>query len=186
MKTLLRNNGSTLTAKLAKLSPGKEEIVSYQNIPKDISPYKLILLSGSSTHPVFGNEDLFSAEITLINRCDVPIIGICLGHELIAHTFGAKLSHLGKSHVGMTEVNVTQEHPMFMGRTSFTVFHNHRYGVTEPGNELTELARTEHSIAILKHKQREIYGFQFHPEHHTDQQFGDEVFIKLFDVLTSE
>lgn len=186
VKTLLIDNGSTLTKKLAELSPGEEIIVTYNEIPKDISNFSLILLSGSSQFPVYGNEEKFAEEIELIKSSHVPIVGICLGHELIAHAFNSTLTHLAEQHVGMSEVTVINAHPMFGGRDSFQVFENHQYGVTDVGEELLALAKTDHAVAAFKHIERHIYGFQFHPEHHSDEQFGDEVFLKLFQELVKE
>lgn len=186
MKTLLIDNGSTLVEKLALLSPGEETIVGYNDIPADISDFSLILLSGSSELPVHGNENVFAKEIELIRTAQIPIVGICLGHELVAHSYSSPLTHFDIRHVGMTEVTVTSKHKMFDNKQSFTVYENHQYGVTEISDELEILAKTNHAIAILKHKIKPIYGFQFHPEHHTDIQFGDEVYLKLFQELVQK
>jgi hypothetical protein len=59
MKTLLIDNGSTLTAKLAELSPGNEVIIDHKNIPENLDEFSLIILSGSSKFPVNGNENLW-------------------------------------------------------------------------------------------------------------------------------
>ena len=186
MQTLLIDNGSTLVKKLSLLSPGQETIVSYDEIPEDISQYSLILLSGSSKLPIYGNEERFSKEINLIQTSEIPIVGICLGHELIAHSFNSPLTHFDEQHVGMTEVEVVNDHYMFNGNKSFTVYENHQYGVTGVSDDLKVFAKTNHAIAILKHKLKPIYGFQFHPEHHTDEQYGDEVYLKLFRELVQE
>jgi GMP synthase-like glutamine amidotransferase len=183
MKTLLIDNGSTLTKKLALLSPGEESIVSYQNIPDDISDYALILLSGSSLFPIEGNEARLIKEKQLITNTTVPIVGICFGHELIVSTFGGKLLPLNEKVVGLTEVAVIQPHTMFGSYKQFTVYENHQYGVSDVGQELEVLAKTDMYVAVVKHKKLPIYGFQFHPEHHTDEQFGDEIFLKLFKQL---
>lgn len=183
MKTLLIDNGSTLTKKLGELSPGDEVVVSYNEIPDDLSAYSLILLSGSSEFPVFGNEDKFASELNLIKSINIPVVGICLGHELIAHAFNSSLTKLNEQHVGMTTVEVVEKHSMFKDKGSFSVYENHRYGVTEVSNELVTLAKTEHAIAVIKHREKPIYGFQFHPEHHVEKQFGDEVFLTLFQEL---
>ena len=184
MKTLLIDNGSTLTKKLALLSPGEEDIVSYSEIPDDITQYSLIILSGSSLFPIRGNEEKLVKEIELIRSANIPIVGICFGHELIAHAYGASLTPMSR-HVGMTEIKVTSPHPMFLTREVFSVYENHQYGVTELTEELEILATSEHAIAVLKHKTKPIYGLQFHPEHHTEKQFGDEIFLKLFADLTT-
>ncbi len=73
---------------------------------------------------------------------------------------------------------------MFQGREVFAVYENHQYGIVSASPELEVLAKSQNSIAVIKHKERSVYGFQFHPEHLTDQQFGDEVFLQLFQLLT--
>lgn len=186
MKTLLIDNGSTLTKKLGELSPGEEVIVSYDEIPDDLSAYSLILLSGSSKFPVYGNEDKFSRELNLIRSTNTPVVGICLGHELIAHAFNSPLTHFNKQHVGITTVNVIEKHFMFKDRGSFSVYENHQYGVTKVSDELIALAETDHAIAVIKHREKPIYGFQFHPEHHAEKQLGDEIFLALFKELISK
>lgn len=184
MKTLIIDNGSTLLEKLITLSPGLEEVVDYANIPADVSAYSLIILSGSSKFPVLGNEDILQAEIELIRNATVPIVGICLGHELVAHAFGAELVHLGEQHKGLYDVTVKQPHEIFGGKDFFSVYENHQYGITSVPESLEVLAESPNSIAVVKHVDKSIYGFQFHPEHMTDQQFGDEVFLNLFNLVT--
>jgi len=185
MKTLLIDNGSTLTAKLAELSPGNEVIVDHENIPENLDEFSLIILSGSSKFPVNGNEHLFEKEIELIRTTSVPLVGICLGHELIAHAFGAELKDLGSQHKGLFNVTVTKPHEIFAGKDTFSVYENHRYGITSVPGGLEVLAESPNSIAVVKHADKPIYGFQFHPEHMTDQQFGDEVFLNLFKLFTT-
>lgn len=184
MRTLLVDNGSTLTTKLARLAPGAEEICSYQAIPTDVTPFQLIILSGSSILPVLGNEDHFAAELELIRTTDIPLVGICLGHELIAVALGGTL----KPHTpekGITEITVVRDHPIFQGEQKFRVYENHQYRVYSPGPELEILATTTQGIAIVSHKTRPLYGFQFHPEHCTEETRGDELFIRLFTLLTT-
>lgn len=184
MKTLLVDNGSTLTTKLAELTPGEVEVCSYNAIPDDVTNYHLILLSGSSQFPVEGNEQKLSGEFSLILNAAVPVVGICLGHEIIAKAFGGTIENLHHQHVGLTEVNIIQEHNMFGGVKHFTVYENHRYGLKQVPDSFEVLAETDHAVAIMKHRERPIFGIQFHPEHHTEQQFGDEVFLKLVSSLS--
>lgn len=183
MRTLLVDNGSTLTRKLAALSPGQEDIVSYETIPEDLSPYALILLSGSSRLPILGNEALFVREVELIKRACVPVVGVCFGHELIAHTFGSSLIRLEAPHKGFTEVTVVRAHSMFNGRNTFTAYENHQFAIRDVGGDMEVLAKTDSGPAVIRHRAKPIYGFQFHPEHHKDEQYGDEIFLTLFAEL---
>lgn len=186
MKTLLIDNGSTLLNRLRLLSPGDETVVTYANIPDDVHSYDLIILSGSSRFPVLGNEVALAAEIELIRRAEVPVIGICFGHELIVHAFGGEIIHLGESQKGITEIEVIAGHPMFGDRTSFAVYENHQYGVRTLPPPLRPLAMIGDVVSVLEHRERPVYGFQFHPEHLTDEQYGDEVFLRLFTTLTQK
>jgi GMP synthase-like glutamine amidotransferase len=81
-------------------------VVAYNEIPDNISHYSLILLSSSSRFRIYGNEEKFTKEIDLIRVTEIPVIGICLGHELIAHTFNSLLTHFDEQYVGMTEVEI--------------------------------------------------------------------------------
>ena len=186
MKTLLIDNGSTLLSRLQALSPGVETVVTYANIPADINSYDLIILSGSSRFPVRGNEVALAAEIELIRSAEVPVIGICFGHELIVHAFGGEITHLGESQKGITEIEVVADHPMFGGREVFTVYENHLYGARTLPPLLKPLAMIGDVVSVLEHRERPVYGFQFHPEHLTDEQYGDEVFLRLFTTLTQK
>jgi GMP synthase-like glutamine amidotransferase len=185
MKTLLIDNGTTLLAQLQALLPGDELVATYDRIPVDAHEYDVVILSGSSRFPIHGNEAALAAEIDFIRTVTIPVIGICFGHELIVHAFGGEIEYLGGSQKGMVEIAVTAPHPMFGDRTMFTVYENHQYGARALPSSLEPLAQAHDVVAVLKHKERPIYGFQFHPEHHTDTQYGDEVFLRLLKTVTS-
>jgi anthranilate/para-aminobenzoate synthase component II len=50
---------------------------------------------------------------------------------------------------------------------------------------LVSLAESDHSTAVVAHQRRPIFGFQFHPEHHTDTTYGDEIFYNTYRLLVS-
>ena len=180
---LIIDNGSTLIDKLSAIVPATKTLCSWNDIPTVWDDFDLVVLSGSSRFPVYGNEDMLKTEIQLIQQTTKPLIGICFGHELVAHSFGGILTALPNPHVGITEVRVMSDHGMFRNKKTFEVYENHRFGVVETGNMLDTLAHTNHATAVIKHKTKQIYGFQFHPEHHVEQQYGDEVFLQLVSSL---
>lgn len=180
---LIVDNGSTLTQKLAALIPARKSLCTWNTIPEHFDDFDVVVLSGSSLFPVQGSEYKLSAEIRLIRETTTPVIGICFGHELIAHSFGGTLQKLERPRKGMTDVHVAVGDAIFNKRDTFNVYENHQYSVTKTGNHLSALAHTDHSVAVLKHNTKPIYGFQFHPEHHTDEQYGDEVFLNLVHTL---
>ena len=66
-----------------------------------VENFDLIILSGSSHFPIFGNEQLYKNEINLIRNTNKHLIGICLGFELICFAYGAKLHELENKEKGM-------------------------------------------------------------------------------------
>jgi GMP synthase-like glutamine amidotransferase len=99
-KVLIVNNGSYYTNKIIEICQRHNFIVDeitwdlfkYHNLPYDI-----LILSGGHQLAVNDHESEFSEEIKLINKSNKPIIGICLGFELIAKAFGSNLSFMPRN-----------------------------------------------------------------------------------------
>ncbi|OGC47343.1 hypothetical protein A2886_00165 [candidate division WWE3 bacterium RIFCSPHIGHO2_01_FULL_42_13] len=185
MKTLLIDNGSKHTLELVKFLSENDldlEIQSYENLNFNINDYGLFVLSGSA-HTVGGNDVLFKREVQLILSSKKPIIGICFGFELIAHTFGTKISKLAGKEEGVYSISVTQADGIFGGIKQFDVYEGHRYFVSKVSEPLVEMARSKNGVEILKHKTKPIYGFQFHPEVMVEKQQGNEIFRNLISHL---
>ncbi|ESU30121.1 hypothetical protein G3A_23505 [Bacillus sp. 17376] len=98
-----------------------------------------------------------------------PILGICLGHQAIAHAFGSsiikakKIRHGKESkllHTGTSLMNDLEEHPEVMRYHSLVI---DRMTLNEDFEVLAEAADDQEIMAI-KHKQYPLYGLQFHPE----------------------
>lgn len=151
-----------------------------------IGGFDLIILSGGHTLPVIGNEDKFEKEIELIQNADIPILGICLGFELIAHAFGSTLRGLKNKEEGIVEIYPTMASPLFDGVESFQVYEKHRWVVDMIADELVELARSEDGIEMVRHNSATIYGFQFHPEMFVLETVGDEIFRNFIKEVEKE
>jgi len=113
----------------------------------------------------------------------VPILGICYGHQLIAHVLGAKVEVGKAGEYGLTDLTVKDGRGMLSGvgkRT--TVWMNHRDIVTKLPAGFRNLASTRHSkIAAYANDRLRIYGVQFHPEvtHTTKGMRMLENFVKI-------
>lgn len=64
----------------------------------------LAILTGSSNVSLFSHINELKNEIDLIKKSTIPIIGICLGCELIAYAFGANIKYLGLKERGITKI----------------------------------------------------------------------------------
>lgn len=97
----------------------------------------------------------------------VPLLGICLGHQAIAHYFGARVEKALRPMHGITDQVYHQERGIFAGLPDpMQVMRYHSLVVkTGPAGPLEVLAQTaEGEIMALKHRHFPCWGLQFHPE----------------------
>lgn len=107
--------------------------------------------------------------IERLGKRDIPILGICLGHQCIGEVFGCTVArHRTPMHGQQSEVQL-QSSRLFDGLSSkITAGRYHSLEVrTENFNhqELKITAYTdEGTVMALQHHRHPIYGVQFHPE----------------------
>jgi GMP synthase-like glutamine amidotransferase len=187
MRVLLVNNGTKEPEKLLTLLSGHDvQVVTSDDLRTvTASEYDLVVLSGSSKFPITGNEWLLLPEIDLIKTATTPIIGICYGCELIAHAFGGVLVDHGEESKerDLVRIEVVADDPMFSGRKEFDAYDAHRWVIASLPVELRVLARSTHGPEVIRHTERLIWGFQFHPEKMVDESYGDEIFNTLLASL---
>jgi|TARA_B100001750_G_C15514926_1_gene606377 carbamoyl-phosphate synthase small subunit len=116
-------------------------------------------------------------------KSDLPIFGICLGHQLLAIALGAKTKKMHHGHRGAN-------HPVKNLKTKKVEItsQNHGFVVDEktiPKNvDITHLSLFDHSIEGIKIKNKPIFSVQFHPEASPgpqDTQYLFSQFIKLME-----
>ncbi|MCS6962585.1 aminodeoxychorismate/anthranilate synthase component II [Thermoflexus sp.] len=97
----------------------------------------------------------------------VPILGVCLGHQAIAAAFGGRVVRAGRLMHGKASPILHNGQDLFEGLPSpFMAGRYHSLLVTEPLPEVLEVtARTpEGEIMALRHRAHPTFGVQFHPE----------------------
>ncbi|MFP3895355.1 MAG: bifunctional anthranilate synthase component II/anthranilate phosphoribosyltransferase [Anaerolineales bacterium] len=97
----------------------------------------------------------------------VPILGVCLGHQCIAHTFGARVERASRLMHGKVSHIMHRGDELFDGvPTFFEATRYHSLIVKEPlSDALQVIAHTpEGEIMALRHRDAPTYGVQFHPE----------------------
>lgn len=179
MNVLLIDNGTTLLTKLKELIPGNEVVQCWNNFtPEAVEKADLIILSGSSQMPLVGNEEKFSAELSLIAQTRKPIIGICFGSELITIAFGGTLKQLPAAHKGVRSVELLDP-DVGIGKKEIQVYENHRWSIDTLPEHFTVIARSADGPEIIRHTSLPIWGMQIHPENHTNVTEGDEIFFHI-------
>ena len=143
--------------------------------------YSLVVILGA---PESANDDLpyLKAEQQLIKKNvekNIPVLGICLGSQLIAKTFGAKVYGGQKTEIGFyNDLKISNNSQLFSGfKNPFTVFHWHGDTFDLPDGA-ERLASSEHySNQAFQYKS--AVGLQFHLE-------VDETMVNLWLDNTEE
>ena len=150
-------------------------------VPSDIPASKLtpdkqikgLVLSGGARSVYEKDVPEFDQKILQLS---IPILGICYGHQLIAHLSGGKVISGKSGEYGLTELKINKPIGVLaeLGKNE-KIWMNHRDIVVALPKSFLSLAETEHSkIAAFSDNKNKIFGVQFHPEvSHTKK--GDQV-----------
>lgn len=108
--------------------------------------------------------------IELIKKAgNIPLLGVCLGHQAIGEAFGARIVHAprimhGKSYT----ITLDESCPLFKGLGRTAQAGRYHSLVIDPASLPEELKITAESddgcIMGISHMMRPVYGIQFHPE----------------------
>jgi para-aminobenzoate synthetase component 2 len=99
---------------------------------------------------------------------NIPLLGVCLGHQAIAEAFGATVAHAEELMHGKTSQVSHDESTLFVGvPEKFTATRYHSLAVVDESvpETLVVTARTEGGVIMgLNHHSAPVFGVQFHPE----------------------
>ena len=121
-----------------------------------------IILSGGPQSVYAKNAPKIKADIL---RLKIPVLGICYGHQLLAHLLGAEVQK-GKGEYGPTKLSIVAQDTLFKGTPDEQmVWMSHTDSVINLPAKLLTLASTSqcHNAAFADVR-RGFYGVQFHPE----------------------
>jgi len=97
----------------------------------------------------------------------VPILGVCLGHQVIVHVFGGNIDEAPRLMHGKTSTIHHTGQGIFANFPSpFVAVRYHSLIVGEPvpeGFDVTAFT-SEGEIMAVEHREHSLYGMQFHPE----------------------
>jgi GMP synthase (glutamine-hydrolysing) len=187
MKILLYDNETSYLSHLQLLLTrfGQVKVTSPKNIITQNS-YDLIVLSGGHHAYITEHPEYYQREIELVKNTIKPILGVCLGAEIIAYSFGAKLSTLSNKQKGLVKLEVINSDGIFGETKHFMAYENHKIAIETLSKELRGLAKSETGYEVIKHRTKPIYGFQFHPEIFQNVAYGDDIFINTVKLLSEQ
>jgi len=145
------------------------EIVPHGIKPKEIEAMherfnvKGLILSGGPQSVYEKNVPKCDEEILDL---DIPVLGLCYGHQLIAYICGGNVKYGKQKEFGVAHVIIDKPIGVLRGLgKSEKVWMSHSDTVFALPEEFEVLANTENSpVAAFKHKEKPIYGLQWHPE----------------------
>ena len=170
---LIIDFGSQVTQLIARRI--RELNVYCEIIPWDANVLKTISLTDANAIILSGGPDstrvkrspTISKKVFSLN---IPILGICYGHQLICKLLGGKISTSANREFGKTVIqqDIKNQSPFLKNlfkKNLEEVWMSHGDAVTALPKGFSQLARSNTSpFSIIGDTARKIYGVQFHPE----------------------
>mgnify|MGYP001173637709 FL=1 len=152
---------------------------------KRLNPKKIIISPG----PCTPNEAGISINLIKKFYKDIPILGVCLGHQAIAQAFGAKIVKAKKIMHGKVSMMTNLGSQIFSGipkKFNATRYHSLVIQNNTLPNDFKIISDTidngKKVIMGIEHNQYPCFGVQFHPESIATNPFGKKIiknYLKL-------
>lgn len=136
-----------------------------------------LILSGGPALARAGNCSIYVKEL------DLPILGICLGHQVMAQTYGGAVRTGAAGGYASIEIEIIEEDDILKGLGPVTnVWASHADEVSALPDEFIRLARSKIcEVEAMKHREKPLYGVQWHPEvSHTEK--GNDLLMNFFRI----
>ncbi|MCD4741914.1 MAG: aminodeoxychorismate/anthranilate synthase component II [Desulfobacteraceae bacterium] len=131
---------------------------------KELNPDAIVISPGPGRPENAG----ISLDVVKIFSGKVPLLGVCLGHQVIASCFGGNITHAKTIMHGKTSTITADGKTIFHGiKSPFSVMRYHSLAVSKQGFPecLSITCETKNGeIMGLRHKKHQTEGVQFHPE----------------------
>jgi len=144
-----------------------------------------LILSGGAPRVAWESPRLGNC-VEYFERFNGPILGECVGMQLMAIHFGGKAGPAEIPEYGLSRLRVIVEDDLFRDLPrDFMVWESHNDEVKEaPGFAI--LAMSENCrIQAVKHLEKPFYGVQFHPEVN-DTEYGSRILGNFIGVAVAK
>ena len=158
------------------------EIISHKKISK-IKIFekniKGLVLSGGPLN-VYENEKVkFNSHLL---KLEVPVLGICFGHQIISKEMGGKVSRSKHREFGISKVKEIKKSRLtknFFRKGKIDVWMSHADQVTKLPRNFKVIASSNNSkLCIIENIKKKFYGIQFHPE--VSHTINGKIILKNF------
>jgi len=127
---------------------------------------KGIILSGGPLNVYENNKFNFDKNIFKLN---IPVLGICFGHQILSKELGGKVKKSDHREFGLAEIkkisNSLLTKNFFNKKNKNNVWMSHADKVSKMPNNFKVIASSKNSkLAVIENHNKKFYGVQFHPE----------------------
>ena len=104
--------------------------------------------------------------LAALDQSGVPVLGVCLGHQALAHVCGGKIDYARELFHGRLSAVQHEQEGLFEALPQpFMAVRYHSLVVSEVPAQLRVTARSRGGVVMgLEHRERPLWGVQFHPE----------------------
>jgi anthranilate synthase/aminodeoxychorismate synthase-like glutamine amidotransferase len=129
-----------------------------------LTPDAIVISPG----PCTPNEAGCSLEVVEQLKGEVPMLGVCLGHQTMAQAFGGRIVRSAEPVHGRSSSVWHMERPLFSGLSNPMTAARYHSLIIDPASVPRELLVTatldDGTIMAIEHRQFPLFGVQFHPE----------------------
>ena len=152
----------------------KAELIPLDTPTDRLRGYKALIITGGGGSVYAEDAPACNPDILSLG---IPVLGICYGHQLINHMAGGTVSALDSRRDGQYEISQNPNSSLFLAMGSQQkVLLTHGDGIEKLADEYQSIADYDGVPVAIAHKEKKIYGIQFHPEDETNSPQGMDVF----------
>lgn len=144
----------------------RNDVVTEAELPALLAKYDAVLLSPGPGTPADAGLSIPVVRYALEH--DVPVFGVCLGHQAIAEAMGATVRQAEELMHGKTSLVEHDSSLVYENVPNpFTATRYHSLAVVDSTvpDDLIVTSRTQGGVIMgLQHASKPIFGVQFHPE----------------------
>ena len=177
---LVVDNGSVYTKHLIDFLSNK---INFQVLTHDkvklsnLQNYDKVILSGRRK-----NDQLMNSINSKIIKHSIqekkPLLGICYGAEILNLTLGGTIKKSNSLQKGKQEITISQKNELCNDK--FEAFESHNYEISRLADSMDCIAYSDScKNEIIKIKNSNVFGTQFHPEMTNDGKILIEKFCLL-------